>query len=40
VQEIEERILGVEVTIEEIGTTVKENLKHKNLLAEHGGSRL
>ena len=28
-QEIEERISGVEDTVEDIGTTVKENSKHK-----------
>ena len=32
IQEIEQRISGVEDTVEEIYTTVKENSKHKNLL--------
>jgi uncharacterized protein YaaN involved in tellurite resistance len=31
IQEIEERIIGAEDTIENIDTTVKENAKHKNL---------
>ena len=34
IQDIEESILGVEDTGEEIDTTVKENLKHKNLLTQ------
>ena len=34
IQEIEERISGVEDTVEEINETVKENLKHKNLLTQ------
>jgi predicted nucleic acid-binding Zn-ribbon protein len=34
IQEIKERISGVEDTIEEIDTTVKENSKHKNLLTQ------
>jgi uncharacterized coiled-coil protein SlyX len=33
-QEIEERISGVDDTIEEIDTTVKENSKHKKLLTQ------
>ena len=33
-QEIEERILSVEDTVEEIDTTVKENSKHKKLLTQ------
>ena len=32
IQEIEERISGVEDTGEEIDTTIKENSKHKNLI--------
>ena len=31
VQEIEERISGIEDTLEDIDTSVKENSKHKNL---------
>ena len=34
IQEIEERISGVEDTVEEIDTTVKENSKHKKLLTQ------
>ena len=34
IQEIDERISGVEDTIEEIDTTVKENSKHKKLLTQ------
>jgi uncharacterized coiled-coil protein SlyX len=34
IQEIEERISGVEDTIEEIDTAVKENSKHKKLLTQ------
>jgi hypothetical protein len=30
IQEIEERILGVKDTVEEIDTTAKENSKHKS----------
>jgi hypothetical protein len=33
-QEIDERISGVEDMIEEIGTTVKENWKHKNFITQ------
>jgi hypothetical protein len=33
-QEIEDRISGVEDTLEEIDTTVKENSKYKNLLIQ------
>jgi hypothetical protein len=32
IQEIKERISGVEITTEEIGTTVKENSKLKKIL--------
>ena len=32
IQEIKEKILGVEDTLEDIDTTVKENSKHKKLL--------
>jgi uncharacterized coiled-coil protein SlyX len=35
IQEIEERISGVEDTIEDIGTTVKENAKCKKLLTQN-----
>jgi uncharacterized coiled-coil protein SlyX len=35
IQEIEERISGAEDTIENIGTTVKENAKHKKLLTQN-----
>jgi methyl-accepting chemotaxis protein len=34
IQEIEERISGVEDMVEEIDTTVKENSKHKKLLTQ------
>jgi hypothetical protein len=34
IQKIEERILVVEDTVEEIDTTVKENSKHKILLTQ------
>jgi uncharacterized coiled-coil protein SlyX len=34
IQEIEERISGVEDTVEEIGTIVKENSKHKEFLIQ------
>ena len=34
IQEIEERILGVEDMVEDTDTTVKENWKHKNLLTQ------
>ena len=34
IQEIEERISGVENTIEKIDTTIKENSKHKILLTQ------
>jgi uncharacterized coiled-coil protein SlyX len=34
IQEMEERISGVEDTVEEINTTVKENSKHKKLLTQ------
>ena len=34
IQEIEERISGVEDTLEDIDTTVKENSKHKKLLTQ------
>ena len=34
IQEIEERISGVKDTVEEIGISVKENLKHKKLLTQ------
>jgi hypothetical protein len=34
IQEIEERISGVEDSLEEIDTTAKENSKHKKLLAQ------
>jgi len=35
IQEIEERISGAEDTIENINTTVKDNVKHKTLLAQN-----
>jgi uncharacterized coiled-coil protein SlyX len=35
IQEIEERISGAEDTMENIGTTVKENAKIKNLLTQN-----
>jgi uncharacterized coiled-coil protein SlyX len=35
IQEIEERILGAEDTIQNIDTTVKENAKCKNLLTQN-----
>jgi uncharacterized coiled-coil protein SlyX len=35
IQEIEERISGVEDTIENIDTNVKENSKHKKLLTQN-----
>jgi uncharacterized coiled-coil protein SlyX len=35
IQEIEERISGAEDTIENIGTTVKENAKSKTLLTQN-----
>jgi hypothetical protein len=35
IQEIEERILCIEDTLEEIDTTVKGNSKHKNLLTKY-----
>jgi uncharacterized coiled-coil protein SlyX len=35
IQELEERISGVEDTVEEIDTTVKENSKHKKLLTQN-----
>jgi len=34
-QEIEERISGAEDTVENIDTTVKDNVKRKNLLAQN-----
>ena len=34
IQEMEERISGIEDAVEEIDTTVKENSKHKNLLTK------
>jgi uncharacterized coiled-coil protein SlyX len=34
IQEMEERISGVEDMVEEIDKTVKENLKHKKLLTQ------
>jgi uncharacterized coiled-coil protein SlyX len=35
IQEMEERISGAEVTIEDIDTTVKENTKCKKLLTQN-----
>jgi chromosome segregation ATPase len=35
IQEIEERILGAEDTIENIDTTVRENVKSKNILTQN-----
>jgi hypothetical protein len=35
IQEIEERIMGTEDTIENIDTTIKENLKCKNILIKN-----
>ena len=34
IQEVEERISGVEDTVEEINTILKENSKHKKLLTQ------
>jgi hypothetical protein len=38
IQEIEERISGIQDTREEIDTTVKENTKHKKLTQNHLGN--
>jgi len=35
IQEIEERISGTEATIENIETTIKENVKHKKFLTQN-----
>jgi hypothetical protein len=35
IQEMEERILGAEDSIENIGTTIKENTKHKRILTQN-----
>jgi len=35
IQEIEERILGAEDTIENIDTTIKENAKHNKILTQN-----
>ena len=35
IQEIEEKIWGIEDTIEEINTTIKENTKSKKLLTQN-----
>jgi chromosome segregation ATPase len=34
-QEVEERISGAEDSIENIGTTIKENMKHKKILTQN-----
>jgi hypothetical protein len=35
IQEMEERISGVEDSIDNIGTTIKENTKHKKMLTQN-----